>query len=270
MGQGTTLCLYVSSTADITAGLVAFQLTLNSTTTTFGSPVYPKLGVWGGVYAITYNNPTGQNNLCVLNRTQVLQSDPLPGLFCGSSMQESLSGFPGFQAWTPVSVEGDSPLPPLATDGAGTGTFGAVFMRQHDDELNDGVVTPTYDWIDVVQWSNFNFTTGAFTLFYYPVITSDFDSSYAACPSINACIPTPVGGVYLNPMRQVIMHRIAYRNLRNASTLGYESLMGSFVSHANGVNVSRVRWFEMRFQRPSPSLSPRWVLIQVSAQRSPE
>ena len=56
------------------------------------------------------------------------------------------------------------------------------------------------------------------------------------------------------------MHRAAYRYLPDCDD--QESLVGAFVSHANGVDNARVRWFELRFMKPSPSLDPLFTLYQ--------
>jgi len=56
----------------------------------------------------------------------------------------------------------------------------------------------------------------------------------------------------LDPLREVVMHRLAYRNFGT-----HETLVGNFVTDIDGNNTGGVRWFELRKIGPGP-----WTLFQ--------
>lgn len=241
------LCLYVSFDANPLGMYTAFEISFPVV-----EPQFPRMGVWNNVYALTINATV--QNTCVIDRAELL-SGTFVG-FCSTPLSGTLSGFMT-QSWAPLSLDGDSPMPPPATEnGLGQG-FGAVFMRHRDDELHNGATTPAFDMIDVEHWSNINFTDNSYFTLRYPVSIQDFDSSFASCTNgPDACIPTP--GVDLDPVRQYLTHQLLYRN---RGTL-QEKVVGSFVSHANGVDTARVRWFELSFQMPTPTVAPQFVLFE--------
>ena len=240
------LCVYVSFNSNPLGMYTAFEIS-------FGGimPSFPRMGVWNNVYALSINATV--QNTCVIDRAELLNGTFVG--FCVTPLSGTLSGFTT-QSWAPMSLDGDSPQAPTATEnGLGQG-FGAVFMRHRDDEFHNGQTTPAFDIIDVEHWSNINFTTQTYLTLRYPISIQDFDSSFAGCPSVDSCIPTP--GVHVDPVREYLTHQLLYRN-RGAFE---EKVVGSFVSHANGVDVARVRWFELSFQMPTPTIAPQFVLYE--------
>lgn len=240
------LCLYLSNSADATGSWTSFRFF-------FGSQLldFPRLGVWRDVYSVAINSPT--NNICVFDRAAILALDLTPGSFCGTSLSGPLSGFTRIQTWTPMSAQSNVQVP-LAVASAGTSTVGAVFMRPHDDEFHDGGITPIIDWLDVEHWTNINFTTSSFISIRYAITTNDFDSSAGACALQEACIPTTNPLVFLDPVREVLMHRLVY--------VSESGIYASFVSHANGIDVARVKWLHLGWFPPSQIIAPRFGLIQ--------
>ncbi len=69
---------------------------------------------------------------------------------------------------------------------------------------------------------------------------SEFDSNLCGLSSF-ACIPQPGSGVQLDPLREVVMYRLQYRN-RGA----FESLVGNFSTDVSGSDRAGLRWFELR------------------------
>jgi hypothetical protein len=147
------------------------------------------------------------------------------------------------QAWTPLgSTFVDNVL--LEIESAGTNTIGAVFMRHHDDELHDGASTPLFDWLDIEQWTNINFTTKDYISLRYTVSVNDFDSSPTS-------ISTPdLGGVVLDARLENIMPRLMFQTQHNKTAVVFTS--------AQGV----VRWIELKWQTPTNLLAARFILSQ--------
>lgn len=219
----------------------------------------PMLGIWPQAYVVGI--AASSNNMCVLNRAEILNTSLIPenatgpAHFCATSISGGLAGFANPRAsWTPLGVRSVSTVS-AEVESAGTGSVGAVWMRHHDDELHNGAVTPLFDWIDVEHWTNINWTTHDYISLRYAVSISDFDSSFAHCPDANACIPTPEAGVYVDARRENIMPNLHYAsNGRRVTAV--------FTSHANGISVANVRWVELVWQSPTNLLAARFILSQ--------
>jgi hypothetical protein len=95
-----------------------------------------------------------------------------------------------------------------------------------------------------------DFTTPANSTFTHAqdVQVSEFDSN--TCNFSFSCVPQPGGGPLLDPLREVIMHRLQYRNFGT-----HRTLVGNFMTDV-GVNQHEIRWFELR-QTAGP-----WSLFQ--------
>jgi hypothetical protein len=249
-----TICMFVSDTSDALGSYMEVQFDFGS-----NLPDYPKLGLWNRVYALTVNIPgPGAETMCVIDRLAVLAGAPSVPMFCSAPFEGPLAGF-GFQAWTPVTVE-NGPLPPVATESSGTPGVGAVFIRHRDQEIHDTVgLSPVLDFLEIEHWSEINFDNSSYVNVRYRIGINDFDSSVGNCTSSDECIPTPTSQE-LDPLREVVMQRASYRYLPDCDN--QQSLVGAFVSHANGADNARVRWFELRFARPTPSIDPLFMLFQ--------
>ena len=208
--------------------------------------------MWNNAYALSINSTV--DGLCVIDRDEMLNGT-FSG-FCATPLSGTLPAFTT-QSWAPLSIDGDSPKPPTITENGFGDGIGAVFMRHRDDELHNGETTPAFDIIDVEHWSSINFTAQTYLTLRYPISVEDFDSSYAGCPTMSECIPTP--GVHLYAGREYLTHQLLYRN---RGPLEEEKVVGAFVSHVNGVDVARVRWFELSFKQPAPSIAPQFTLFE--------
>ncbi len=156
-----------------------------------------------------------------------------------------LAGF-GFQALTPSDLDGDNSL----LNGAPN-----YYMRHRDDEAhNPGSNNPAEDYLEIwefdVDWvtpANSTYTQTA------NIAVSEFDSGLCGFFAFN-CFPQPGTGVTLDPLREVIMWRLAYRNFGT-----HEVLVGNFVTDVTGTDVGGIRWFELRRQAAGGGV---WTLHQ--------
>ena len=138
------------------------------------------------------------------------------------------AGF-GFQASTPADLDGP----------AGSGNY---FMRHRDDEVhNIGTNAPTQDFLELWEFVPDFVTPGNSTFTQIADIgISEFDSDLCGLFSFN-CFPQPGTVVTLDPLREVIMNRLQYRNFG-----AFETLVGNFVIDVDGTDHASVRWFELR------------------------
>ena len=248
-GSGNNLCVYVSKTpSPVSGGWWNYQFTTPS------FPDYPKYAVWPtdanggqGSYLVTSNesSPTAY----ALPRGAMLTG-------AAASTQRftvgSLSGF-GFQALTPADLDGASAPPSTAP---------AIYMRHRDTEVHGGTAIGDLleMWLMNVDWVTPGNTTFAQQT---SIDVTDFDSDLCGLTSFN-CFPQPGSGTTLDPLREVIMNRLAYVNRG-----GTQTLVGNFVTDTNGANHGGVRWFELRggagswalYQEGtySPDANHRWM-----------
>ena len=219
--SGNHLCVYISQTNDpVTTSWYRYDFTTPS------FPDYPKYGVWPDAYYVS----TNENNPAVyaMDRTKMLA-----GLAATSQrfIATTLAGFP-FQALTPADHDGDL-TPPASAPG--------YFMRHRDDEVhNAGSNNPTQDYIEVWAFT-VNWTTPASSTFSLlaTIAVAEFDSSLCGLVSFS-CIQQP-SGPQLDPLREVVMFRLQYRNFGT-----HEVLVGNFATDVNGADRAGVRWYELR------------------------
>jgi hypothetical protein len=219
--SGSHLCIYVSQTGDpVSGGWFAYDFTTPS------FPDYPKYGVWADAYLVT-SNESGPSPVYALERSQML----IGGL---ASMQRftapDLAGF-GFQALTPGDLDGPS----------SPGGSPDYVMRHRDDEAhNPGSSNPTMDFLELWELS-VDFAVPANSTFTGPtnIAVSEFDSDLCGFFTFS-CVPQP-SGPGLDPLREVIMQRLQYRNFGT-----HESLVGNLVTDVDGLDHAGVRWFELR------------------------
>ncbi|MEM1204185.1 MAG: hypothetical protein AAGN66_13225 [Acidobacteriota bacterium] len=223
------LCVYVSMTDDpVSGGWCEYQFVPSR------FPDYFKIGIWTDAYTVSANYASaGQPPpVYALDRENMMS--------CGTArpLQEIagpfLSGL-GFQAFTPADIDG-STLPPAGTP--------SLHMRHRDTELgNQGPSLPTEDILELweldVDWD----TPANTTFTKLPdIITTEFDSNL--CPPIGvfSCIPQPGTSNRLDPLLEVIMYRLTYRNFG-----AYESILGVLQTDVGDfADHSGERWFEVR------------------------
>ncbi|MEZ4768690.1 MAG: proprotein convertase P-domain-containing protein [Caldilineales bacterium] len=228
--SGNHLCVYVSTSGDPTGAYYAYDFT----TPTF--PDYPKYSVWPDGYYVTTNesSPT----VYALDRAKMLNGQAATfQRFTGTG----LSGF-GFESFTPADLDG-STAPPAGSP--------AIIMRHRDTEAHGPTGYSTQDILELWQFS-VNWTTPASSSFtkVADILTSEFSSDLCGLTSF-ACIPQPGTTTKLDPLREVIMNRLAYRNFGT-----HQTLVGNLVTDVNGADLAGVRWFELRKSGGS------WTLYQ--------
>ena len=227
---GNNLCVYISQTSDpISGGWFAYS---------FASPTfpdYPKYGVGVDAYYVGTNesNPT----VYALDRTAMLAGSAAAMVRLEGA---DLAGF-GFQMIQPADHEGSTPMP------AGTPGY---FLRHRDDEVhNAGSNNPLEDYVELWAY-NVDFVNTANSTFTKvdDFAVAEFDSDLCGLFSF-FCFPQAGSTTTLDPLREVVMHRVQYRNFGS-----YETIIGNFVTDVDGTDHGGIRWFELRRQGGSWSL----------------
>ncbi len=143
----------------------------------------------------------------------------------------ALAGF-GFQSLTPADLDGATP-PPAGSPG--------LFMRHRDTEVHGPAGFPAQDLLEVWAFA-VNWTTPASSSFtkIADIQVAEFNSTLCGLTSFS-CVPQPGTSVQLDPLREVVMWRLAYRNFGSRQVL-----VGNFTTDVNGNDRAGVRWFELR------------------------
>lgn len=245
-GSGNHLCVYVSRTPDpLAGGWFLYDFAVPQ------FPDYPKYGVWPDAYYVSSNesNPAAY----ALDRIRMLNGQ-------SATFQRfaapRLGGFP-FEALIPSDLDGPTPPP------AGSPNY---FMRHRDDEAHSPLsADPGADFLEIWEYhADFaNPTLSTFGLATTIPVT-EFDSNLCGLSSF-FCFPQPGTSTTLDPLREVVMWRLQYRNLGT-----HEALIGNLVTDVDGTDHGGIRWFELRksgvgvwslFQEGtySPDADHRWM-----------
>ncbi len=183
-------------------------------------PDYPKYAVWNNMYIVTSNESTPA--IYALPRANMLAGT------AGTIVRFSVPSEPtiGFQACTPVNFSGGT-APPAGAPG--------MFMRMTDDGWGAGLTDRLEMWT-----INYNSTTPASSTINGPtnLATSAFDSNLCSYNTLN-CIPMPGGGT-MDPIIQVLMNRIQYRNIG-----GYEAIACDHSVDVANNDHAGIRWYEL-------------------------
>lgn len=229
--SGNRLCVYTSRTNDpINGGWCFYEFADSS------FPDYPKYGVWPDFYMAS-SNQGDTPPVYAFDRANMLSAD---GVSCPTARAtQKITGAPGlpglgFETLAPVDLDG--PPPPAGSP--------AYFIRHRDEEFHgDANASPSQDrlelWTLAVDFNN----AGNTVLNQLPdVMIADFDSNLCPPVSVFACIPQPNGGAALDPLLEVVMNAVTYRNFGSHETiLGVlQTDVGDFNDH------SGERWFELR------------------------
>ena len=227
------MCIYVSKTENPVSGGWWFY--------GFSTPTqndYPHCGVWNNAYVCTDNEGGSNVTAYAYDRANMLIGATARAQQRFASVP-ALAGY-GFQALTPVTFMGDSAhAPPTSTK--------QVLARHNDDEAHaGGSADTTRDFIDLysinIDW-NTPANSGISTL---PRIAITEFNSWFRDYSTFATVPQPGSTSRLDPIREVILNSLVYRNLGS-----HESIVGQFATNVNaarsGTTVNAgIRWFELR------------------------
>jgi hypothetical protein len=192
-------------------------------------PDYPKFGLWPDAYYMTSNENDGPA-VYALERAKMLAGDPQATM--QRFLPDELSGF-GFQALTPTDLDGATAPP------AGSAFY---VMRHRDDEAhNVGSNVVGQDFLEMyelrIDWAN---PANSTLIGPKSLSIADFDSDLNGLTAFS-CFPQMGSDIRLDPLREVIMHRMPYRNFGT-----HETIVGSFVTDVDGTDHGGVRWFELR------------------------
>jgi len=220
--SGNHLCVYISQTSDPVAGgwfLYDFNVPQ--------FPDYPKYAVWPDAYYVSSNefNPAAY----ALDRNRMLNG--LPATYQRFTAPGNLVF--GFQSLIPSDVDGTTPPP------AGSPNY---FMRHRDDEVHNPLSSdPTRDYLEIWEF-HVDFAVPANSTFTgpIPIDVTEFDSELCGLSSFS-CISQPGTAQRLDPLREVVMWRLQYRNFGD-----HESLVGNLVTDLDGTDHGGIRWFELR------------------------
>lgn len=210
--------ILVSTSADPTGTWYAYTFTAPN------FPDYLKFSVWPNAYTMT-SNESGPSGVYAFDRTAMLAGLP-------ATMQRfTVPDYPtiAFQATTPVGVEGPTP-PPVGNN--------AYFMRMADDAWSASIPADRLEiWeLDV------DFLIPANSTFSGPtnLLTDPFDTELCGYVAF-ACMDQPSGTITLDPLREVLMFKVQYRNFGT-----HESIVCNHVTDVDGTDRGGVRWYELR------------------------
>ena len=187
-----------------------------------GFPDYPKYSIWEDEYVITAN--VGFPDVYALDRTSLLAGT------AATAQMFNMANFGtiGFQAGTPVSLNGTTPPPTGAP---------AMVMRIRDDAWTGAATDALEIWELDIDWVTPGNSTFAQTS---TLNTAPYESELCGYTSF-ACIDQPGNANYLDPLRELLMNRIHYRNFGT-----HESIVCSHVTDVSGNDDTGIRWYELR------------------------
>ena len=248
------VCVYVSKTPNpISGGWWLYRFS------TPDFPDYPKYSVWPDAYYVT-TNESGPAAYA-LDRARMLQGQP------ATYQRFLIQDMPAFftQALAAADLDGHVP-PPLGAP--------ALYLRHRDDEVHDpGSNDPTRDFLELWQF-HVDWASPAQSSFTGPTRIAVAEFSSELCTTLGRqCFPQP-NGLQLDSMREMMLHRLQYRNFGT-----HQTLVGNFVVDADGEpdplpdpanERGGARWFVLRKQGAgpwtlwdegthSPDLTNRWM-----------
>ncbi|MFZ5635757.1 MAG: hypothetical protein ACOY82_04150 [Pseudomonadota bacterium] len=238
------VCTFVSKTSDPVSGGWWFYRY-----STLAFPDYPHCGIWNDAYVCTTNEGSiAGADVYAFDRANMLTGATARPAQRFNSVP-TLPGY-GFQILTPSTFYGTTAAP------AGRKQ---ILARHRDDEAHDGSsASATQDFIELfemnIDW-NTPANSGITTL---PRIAITEFNSWFRDYSTFATVPQPGSTSRLDPIREVILNQLTYRNFGT-----HESIVGTFATNQNTGRRrnspvdSGVRWFELR-----RSGSGNWALHQ--------
>lgn len=236
------LCVYISKTDNpVTGGWWFYGFS------TPAVPDYPHCSVWPNAYVCATNEGGTGISVYAFDRANMLNGATARAAQRFTSVPK-LAGY-GFQTLTPVTFMGSTAPPANAP---------VILARHNDDEAHASTGANTSaDFIDLYAM-NINWTTPASSnISTLPRAQITEFNSWFRNYSAFASVPQPGSTSLLDPIREVIMNSLSYRNFG-----GYESIVGNFATNQNAARTGTVvdagiRWFELR-----KSGSGNWALHQ--------
>ena len=234
-GANTTyrLCTYVSKTENpVTGGWNFYGFA------TPALPDYPKCSVWPNAYVCGDNESGTGAKVYAFDRANMLAGTTARAAQRFTSIPK-LAGY-GFQAVLPATFMGTAANAPPAN-------APVILARHNDDEAHAGAsADTTKDFIDLyslnIDW-NSPANSGVTTL--AKVNITEFNSWFRDYSSFDT-VPQPGSASMLDPIREVLLNSLTYRNLG-----AYQSIVGNFATNQNAARSGTVvdsglRWFELQ------------------------
>ncbi|TXH71854.1 MAG: PKD domain-containing protein, partial [Lysobacteraceae bacterium] len=225
------VCTFVSKTSDpVTGGWWFYGY---STPT---MPDYPHCGIWNDAYVCASNEGNAQVTLYAFDRANMLNGATARPAQRFQTVAK-LPGY-GFQILTPSTFYGTTAAP------AGRKQ---LIARHRDDEAHDGAsANATQDFIELFEL-NLDWNTPAnSSITTLPRIAITEFNSWFRNYSTFATVPQPSSTSLLDPIREVLLNQLSYRNFGT-----HESIVGTLATNQNAARTgtvvdSGVRWFELR------------------------
>ncbi|MFD0726507.1 proprotein convertase P-domain-containing protein [Lysobacter brunescens] len=228
----TGLCTFVSKTSDPVSGGWWFYR--------YATPVlpdYPHCGVWNDAYVCGTNEGSqAGTEIYAFDRANMLNGATARPAQRFSSVA-NLAGY-GFQIMTPSTFYGTTAAPSGRKQ---------VLARHNDDEAHAGAsANGSQDFIELyelnIDW-NTPANSGITTL---PRVAITEFNSWFRDYSTFATVPQPGSTSRLDPIREVLLNQLVYRNMGT-----HEALVGTLATNqdparSGTVVDSGVRWFELR------------------------
>jgi hypothetical protein len=240
--SGNKLVVMISQTANPTGSWYIYQFTAPE------FPDYPKYGIWPNAYICTTNE--SNNKVYAMNRPLMLAGTPVVTMLSFTiTALETI----GFQAAAPVNISGTT-LPPAGTN--------PMLLRMVDDAWTSAPA----DVDRLEMWTmNLDFITPANSSLSQQadINTAAFTSDLCGYSTLN-CIRQP-GTTRMDPIREIIMNRVYYRNFGT-----HQSLVALHSVDPGVLDRAGCRWYEMRrtglgawsmFQQGTyaPDTNSRWM-----------
>jgi hypothetical protein len=225
------LCTYVSKTSDPVSG--GWWYYGFSTPTT---PDYPHCGIWNNAYVCGDNEGNAQQSVYAFDRERMLLGQTARAAQRFASVPK-LAGY-GFQILTPATFYGTTAAPAGSLQ---------ILARHNDDEAHAGTgANASNDFIDLyamnIDWN----TPANSSISTLPRVAITEFNSWFTNYSTFATVPQPGSTSKLDPIREVILNQLVYRNMGT-----HEAIVGTFATNQNSARTgtvvdSGIRWFELR------------------------
>ncbi|MFZ5635760.1 MAG: proprotein convertase P-domain-containing protein [Pseudomonadota bacterium] len=227
----SNMCTFVSKTSDPVSG---GWWVYNYSTPTM--PDYPHCGIWSNAYVCASNEGNAQVTLYAFDRANMLNGATARPAQRFQTVAK-LPGY-GFQELTPSTFYGTTAEPSGRKQ---------IIARHRDDEAHDGAsANGTQDFIELFELTlDWNTPANSSIATLPRVAITEFNSWFRDYSTF-ATVPQPGSTSRLDPIREVLLNQLVYRNMGT-----HESIVGTLATNQNAARTgtvvdSGVRWFELR------------------------
>ena len=228
----TGLCTFVSKTSDPVSGGWWFYRY-----TTPVLPDYPHCGVWNDAYVCGTNEGSqAGTEIYAFDRANMLNGATARAAQRFSSVA-NLAGY-GFQIMTPSTFYGTTAAPSGRRQ---------VLARHNDDEAHaGGSANGSQDFIELYELNiDWNTPANSSIVTLPRVAITEFNSWFRDYSTF-ATVPQPGSTSRLDPIREVLLNQLVYRNMGT-----HEALIGTLATNQDPARTgtvvdSGIRWFELR------------------------